>query len=244
MKMLCSFSLFVILLLQAMSCADSSTDPCDGINCQNGGACDSEIGSCDCPEYYSGEFCEQFDAIQKRLDNGETPLDIYKDDNTLLDSLYGKEYQGGLIFYLDTIDGSGLVMADTATRDVQWGCYEMRISGADGKDIGSGKQNTLDILAGCQEFTAAELCDNLVHGSYDDWFLPARNTYQLIYSRLYLGSHSVHALDILGNAFWSSTQVEMPSRDDAYFVWWTDSEVRYERSHKTYRYYALAVRAY
>ena len=41
----------------ALFFAACSTDPCDGIACQNDGYC--EDGSCICPPYYCGEFCEK-----------------------------------------------------------------------------------------------------------------------------------------------------------------------------------------
>jgi hypothetical protein len=55
------------------------------------------------------------------------------------------------------------------------------IPGAQGKLIGTGKQNTLDILKACpKNLIAARLCDNFVSydankKEYSDWFLPSED---------------------------------------------------------------------
>ncbi len=55
-----------------------------------------------------------------------------------------------------------------------WGCNGANISGANGTLIGTGEQNTTDIVAGCSESgIAAGLADALVLGGQSDWFLPS-----------------------------------------------------------------------
>ena len=111
-------------------------------------------------------------SLQARLDLGETPKQIF-DSGMPLDSLYGKTYQGGLIAYLDTNTGTGLIARPT-DFNASWGCSASPITGADGIAIGTGAQNTIDIEAGCvASGTAADICANLVLSGYTDWFLPS-----------------------------------------------------------------------
>jgi hypothetical protein len=98
---------------------------------------------------------------------------------------------GGIIFYVDltlpvgsryfemacagwsdgTCGGTDL----TDPKDV-WGCNGTPITGADGTAIGTGEQNTTDIVTGCAESgIAARLADNLVLGGQTDWFLPSKD---------------------------------------------------------------------
>lgn len=98
---------------------------------------------------------------------------------------------GGKIFYKDLTRASGSQYfeaacigwsdgtcggTDQVDPQAQWGCYEFPIDGADGTAIGTGKQNTADILAGCGTIgIAAKLADVLVVGGKSDWFLPSQD---------------------------------------------------------------------
>ena len=68
-----------------------------------------------------------------------------------------------------------------------WGCMGYPISGAEGTAIGTGEQNTLDILAGClTEDIAARLADaytvTVNSVVYEDWFLPSKDELLEMYS--------------------------------------------------------------
>jgi len=66
-----------------------------------------------------------------------------------------------------------------------WGCFRRAISGARGTAVGTGRQNTADILASCTDgSTAAALCANLSVNGVRGWFLPSRDELALMYRSL------------------------------------------------------------
>jgi hypothetical protein len=152
--------------------------------------------------------------LQNRLDNGETPCEIYQSDNSLLEDLYGLSYQGGLIFYLNTVDCSGMISApfDQSDNDAQWGCYQTYISAATNSSIGSGLSNTNAILASCSDTgIASRICADLVLNSYNDWYLPSKDELNLLYINLHLngfGDFENGEGNCCNGWYWSSTDGE------------------------------------
>ena len=62
----------------------------------------------------------------------------------------GDENFGGIVFYVDSTGQRGLVSALEDIGQFEWGCYQQEVNGADGTSIGTGYQNTLDIVnQGC-----------------------------------------------------------------------------------------------
>jgi hypothetical protein len=103
----------------------------------------------------------------------------------------GMQYQGGVIAYLlhqgdigyDPNVQHGLIAApfDQSTG-AEWGCYGTIISGADGTAIGTGNQNTIDIINGCPTAgIAARICGDLVLNGYSDWYLPSKDELNKLY---------------------------------------------------------------
>lgn len=121
----------------------------------------------------------------------------------------GESYQGGILAYiLQSTDPGwvagqtrGLIVAPTdQSPAAEWGCSGSSISGADGIFIGTGNQNTTDIVAGCPTAgIAARICNDLVLGGYSDWYLPSENELNKIYSnRTTLGGFT--------DSYWTSTE--------------------------------------
>ena len=115
----------------------------------------------------------------------------------------GSMYKGGYIFKINMF-GHGLCAAPKDLKPQEWGCIGTLINGANGKEIGTGKQNTKDIVAGCVSFfpIAAKSCDDLVVESYDDWYLPSLEELLLMHRELYAQSIG----DFSPNEYWSSSQ--------------------------------------
>jgi hypothetical protein len=97
---------------------------------------------------------------------------------------------GGLIFYENpnyVTDGWRYLEAAPYDQSAgaKWGCFRKAIAGARGTAVGTGKQNTQDMLAACSEpDTAAGLCANFSLNGIRGWFLPSRDELALMYRNL------------------------------------------------------------
>jgi hypothetical protein len=116
---------------------------------------------------------------------------------------------GGRVFYCGNAypGKTGLEAAPSdQSAGAPWGCQGSLIPGADGATVGSGIQNTADILAVCSSPSiAARLCENLDLSGFTDWFLPSG----FIGSELSLMYTNLHAQGLGGfsnSVYWSSTE--------------------------------------
>jgi hypothetical protein len=122
----------------------------------------------------------------------------------------------------------GLVatVADISTG-AAWGCAGTLITGADGLAIGTGNQNTIDILAQCPTAgIAARICSDLIEGGYNDWYLPSIDELQQLYNnRVAIGGFT-------GNEYCSSTEFDIDYNWGLDFI--TDTSGAYQKDQSLY----------
>jgi len=122
-----------------------------------------------------------------------------------------------------------------------WGTTSHTVSGADGTAIGTGEQNTSDIVTGDPASdTAADYCYDFSNVypvpagiTYDDWFLPSREELELVYTHL----QSWIGIFYTAGPYWSSSEY---NSSYAWICDFSDGSSSYAAKNDTY--YALPVR--
>ena len=121
---------------------------------------------------------------------------------------------GGFIFYVNpNYARDGWRYLEAAPFDqsagAKWGCFRRAIEGARGTSIGTGFQNTNEIVAACGDRdNAASLCASLSLNGFADWFLPSRDELAVMYTNLKAtGVSDFGTRGVADNfSYWTSTQ--------------------------------------
>ena len=140
----------------------------------------------------------------------------------------GYWFHGGIVFYILADGDIGYVAGEThgliaaeydQSEGCQWGCSGSVVPGADSSAIGTGMQNTTDIVAfhdGLSNYygnptqcnsanngtVAAKLCDTLGLNGFTDWYLPSLDELE----QLYLQRNIVGGFSSSNFYYWSSTE--------------------------------------
>jgi len=135
--------------------------------------------------------CGGGNPVVPPIDNGDG--DEEEDDTY---SLCDIGPAGGYIFYDKGYYSDGwryleAAPASTEWINKQWGSYGTLIGGTE-TGVGTGQSNTATIVTWLNSHSetgkaeAAQLCDALTKGGYDDWFLPSKDELNLMYENLKL----------------------------------------------------------
>jgi hypothetical protein len=116
----------------------------------------------------------------------------------------------------------------TADPQAEWGCFGTLITGADGTAIGTGEQNTTDIVNGCvtSDITAAELAAGYSHNTLDDWFLPSKDELNALCKWAFGDTVNAVCNDngegsfLMTNGGFSDDFYWSSSEDDDFFAWY------------------------
>jgi len=156
---------------------------------------------------------------------------------------------GGLIFYVNpNYAADGWRYLEAAPFDqsagAKWGCFRIPIEGARGTAVGTGRQNTKDIVKFCpQRGTAADICANFSLNGFSDWFLPSQDELLQMYLNLKVtGLADFGDRDYPDNfCYWTSTSV---TTDMARHLDFADNARRLHYDDKDYPRRVRAVRAF
>jgi len=170
---------------------------------------------------------EDQQAVIESMQGAEHGLDSTAVANMIAEALptpaaqIGEFRDGGVVFWVDASGQHGLVCDIQDLGMVEWGCEGTSILGADGTAIGSGQQNTIDILVGCSTVgIAADLCANSTAQGYNDWFLPGKDALYELYDKQNEINFSllINGGSGFNEYYWSSSEYDANDAWKQYFL--------------------------
>lgn len=182
--------LIIVFSMLVMSCSKEEDESLEEVQTVHGGV------------YYHNL------SIQENLDSGVTIAAVLV--NNPKDSLYGKHYQEGLIFFVDSATARGIV---TTNYDICSSCtWDKSVhynTGARDSVIWSAIANTNAIvnLQGDSAYAAFYCADLKQYASSNyDWYLPSRDELIFIMHHLYYAGFG-NFDENTNLSYWSSTEV-------------------------------------
>ena len=221
--------------LDSQACNYNPEATLDNNSCEyaiEGFDCDDVIG---CTDSLACNFNSEAIANNNSC---EYALQGYDCDGNITEYIVGMEAEGGIVFYLDETGEHGLVAALEDLGQFEWGCYEESVDGADRISIGTGYQNTMDIVnQGCVTenlgITAAQAALDAEINGYSDWYLPSRDElyemYNTIGSQGNIGGFATSGSKV----YWSSSEESI--NNSAWFVFFSDGSMYHGSKYNAHR---------
>jgi hypothetical protein len=183
MKKILYTCLLVSPILFITSCEEDIEGCTDSLACNYNYSATADNGSCDYP------------VLGFDCDGNEVQFYV------------GQMFNVGIVFYIDTTGEHGLVAAKEDIGSYEWGCNGVYVSGADGLSIGTGLQNTLDIISECIE-TPIAASEALAYesGGYSDWYLPSLDELKEMYNTIGPGTDNIGCFE--NSEYWSSSEFD------------------------------------
>ena len=150
----------------------------------------------------------------------------------------GDTYGGGLIYKIDTTGNNIYIAAEEDLEETYaWGCYGTDINGNNSTvspelhGIGTGLQNTLEIVSGCSQ-TPIAASEALAYESegYSDWYLPSKDELLEMYNTI--GQGESNAGDFGSGYYWSSSE---SNSSYAWYVYFSNGNSYTNSKTNTYR---------
>jgi hypothetical protein len=149
---------------------------------------------------------------------------------------------GGLVFFDKGNNNGGWQYLEAASNNqsssITWGCYNISIPGTL-FTVGSGENNSMLILNGCNEVSfAAKLCNDLILGGQTDWFLPSVDELNLMKKNLLQNGLGNFTLTV---PYWSSKET---ASNNSISVNFYNQGLNYQNASKSDLNYVRAARAF
>ena len=156
----------------------------------------------------------------------------------------GMEAFGGIVFYVDETGQHGLVAALNNTEGTyEWGCSEQNVTGAEETLIGTGYQNTNDIVnANCisenGDISAAQIALDYYSEGYNDWYLPSFDELKMIINTIAKTINWDEPGYFGQEYYWSSTEYNpyearacqnIPGAEDSWDILWSAQFLEVEK---------------
>ena len=145
------------------------------------------------------------------LDSATVASMIANAFNSSISTSVGDNFQGGIVGYIFQAGDQGYVPGETHgyilysdNTDIEWGCMGS-VTGVTNPVMGQGQINTDSLVVLCSSASfAAKWCNELVIGTYDDWFLPNSEEMVAVGSS-FIGNHfGTYQLYWISEEYWQS----------------------------------------